>query len=510
MLYPVLLALLVFQPACTEQLEELNKNPNAIDITAEHPDMLLTHVIESLSDQLFDVWLGHEIGSCWVQHMAKVQYTDEDRYVPRNDVINAVWNNLYAGPGIEIQRIYTLAHKSGHANYMGIALVLKSYLFSVITDLYGDAPYREAFKSDSTLVPKYDTQESIYQALLTNLKTANQLLSASADPVQGDILFGGDIVRWKMFANALRLRLLLRLSERPEQEQLVKDGLAEIMNNLGANPLMQSNADNASLHYLGASPNNHPLNETYKTRDDHRVSKTLVDAMYNPNNHEHPDWRILVYASTPDAGGFWIGLPNGLTSAKAAAYMGNGVRRTSRIGSYFIRPDAPGTFISFAEQNFLLAEAVQRNLITGSSTTAREYYEAGIAASYRQYANEILTNLKIYYADQFAGINPTIDDLINDFLTNDGAWDAANPLEKIYTQKWVAMFDQGLQAWFEWRRTGYPELIPAEDGQNNGKIPVRLRYPSDEYSRNGANVAVAVERLGGPDNLNTPVWWDVD
>lgn len=498
--------ILVGMVSCTGDFEELNRNPNAIGANADHPDMLLTHAVESLGDQLFDVWLGHEIGSCWVQHMAKVQYTDEDRYVPRNDVINSVWNNLYAGPGIEIQRIYEIGQRKGHANYIGVALVLKSYLFSVLTDLYGDIPYTQAFNPDSNLTPQYDTQESIYLNLIQNLKYANELLNPYGDGIEGDILFHGDILKWKKFANSLRLRILLRMSGHAEQEQFVKSEMSSILGNSTDNPIFTSNSDNAALHYLGSYPNNHPLNETYKTRDDHRVSRTLVDVMYNPGNHDNPDWRIVVYAQTPQAGGFWIGLPNGLTSAKAAAYLGNGIRRTSKIGEYFIRPNAPAMFMSFAEVNFILAEAAQRNLIDISPLTPKDYYEMGIDASYRQYAREIVENIPVYYPS-FEGVSINIDDFITDFLNHNGAWDAANPLQKIATQKWVAMFDQGLQAWFEWRRTGYPVLTPAEDGLNGGKIPVRLRYPSDEYSRNGENVAKAVA-LQGDDNLNTPVWWD--
>ncbi|HPD95698.1 MAG: SusD/RagB family nutrient-binding outer membrane lipoprotein [Bacteroidales bacterium] len=489
------------------KLEDENKDPNSISITEEHPDMLLTHSIEELGDLIFDVWLGHEIGSCWVQHMAKVQYTDEDRYVPRNDVINDIWTTLYAGPGIEIQRIIDIAKKNGHDNYQGVALVLKVYLFSVLTDLYGDIPYSEAFKPDSTLTPKYDTQESIYSNFMQALELANTLLKNDGQVVDGDILFDGDIVKWKRFANSLRLRLLLRMSNKMDAQSL-KSAISSIVNNPTTYPIFQSNSDNAALHYLGTTPNNNPLNETYKTRDDHRVSKTLVDAMYNPNKPDHPDWRIMVYADVPDAGGYWTGLPNGLTSAKAAAYNGNGFTGTSRIGSYFIQPEAPGMFMSYAELQFLLAEVAYKDLLEGvSSADAQTFYENGIRASYYQFQDEILEKAPEFYS-QFNGVVLNIDDFINDFLANDGAWNQVSGLQKIAKQKWIAMFDQGVQAWFEWRRTGLPVLVPAEDGLNNGKIPIRLRYPSDEYSRNEEQLNVALTRMSGSDDLNTPVWWN--
>lgn len=494
--------------SCTEDFEDINKNKNELGGDKDHPDLLLTHVIEGLTDQIHDVWLGHEIGSCWVQHMAKVQYTDEDRYLPRNDVVNAVWSNFYAGPGVEIQRIIQIAERQDMDNYKGVALVLKCYMFSVITDLYGDAPYREAFKIDSTLTPKFDTQESIYLDLIKQLDNANTLLDPANAPIEGDILYNNNILKWKKFANSLRIRLLIRISGRTEYQSLVSSELTNmVVTNANDYPVFTSNSDNSALKYLGSFPNNNPLNETYKTRDDHRLSKTLIDFMYSAANHDHPDWRIVLYANTPSAGGYWVGLPNGLTSSSAAAYYGNGLRMTSRIGDYFIQPGTPGMLMSFAELNFIFAEAVQRGLIAGSPLSAQQYYERGITASYYQYADEIV-ELTPYYYPEFEPLNMRIDDYLSDYLQNNGAWDSSSPLQKIYEQKWIAMFDQGLQSWFEWRRTGYPVLVPAADGLNAGKIPVRLRYPTDEYSRNGDNLSDAIQRQGS-DDLNTRVWWDV-
>lgn len=492
--------------SCTKDFDEINSNPNAIDISKDYPDKLLANAIEGIADRVFNVWLGHEIGSCWVQHMAKVQYTDEDRYVPRNDVINSVWNGLYAGPAIEAQRIYEMGQRLGNRNYQAVALVLKCYVFSVLTDLYGDIPFSEALKVDSTYTPKYDTQESIYLSLNAKLKEANELFQIGGPKVEGDILFGGNISKWKRFANSLRLRLLMRMSYKAEYHETIRNEIDGIISDPVTYPIISDNSQNAALIYLGSYPNNHPLNETYKTRDDHRVSKTLIDAMYNPNKHDHPDWRIVVYAETPEAGGYWIGLPNGMTSARAAAYLGNGIKRTSKLGEYFRKADAPAMFISRAEVCFLLAEAKYRGLLTVGTETAQDYYELGIRESYRQFAKEIVENVPYYY--DLGGISRTIEDYSTDYLTYDGKWEAGKELEKIYTQKWIAMFDQGLQAWFEWRRTGYPQLTPAVDGLNGGKIPQRLRYPSDEYSRNGKNLSDAVSRQG-TDNLNTRVWWDI-
>lgn len=500
------LVLLLVTSGCTKDFEAINTNPNDVDWKKNHPDLLLTSAIEGLSDQIHDVWLGHEIGSCWVQHMAKVQYTDEDRYIVRNEVVNSVWSFLYSGPGVEIQRIIEIAEKDSIDNYKGVALVLKCYLFSVLTDLYGDIPYSEAFKIDSTLTPKYDSQESIYLDLISKLNDANTLLDPNNEGIKGDILFNNSISKWKKFANSLRLRLLLRMSDRLDYQSFVKNEFKNMLvDNPADYPIFGDNSDNAALRYLGAYPNNNPLNETYKTRDDHRLSKTLVDRMYQSVNHDHPDWRIVAYANTPEAGGYWVGLPNGLTSAQAAMYLGNGTKMTSKIGDYFIRPESEGMLMSYAELCFILAEAVERGFISGSTVTSQQYYERGITASYYQFQEPITSLTPVYYPSIPA--NTGIDTYLSDFLTRGGAWDAVDPLKKIVEQKWVAMFDQGLQAWFEWRRTNIPQLVPAEDGLNDGKIPVRIRYSSEEYSRNGTQLKEAVDRQG-VDDLNTRVWWD--
>jgi len=175
-----LLVLLLFSPGCTKDFQEINKNPNSPTVAQAAPSMLLTNAIESMTDRVHEIFLGHEMGSCWVQHMAKVQYPDEDRYVPRMSVINNTWTSFYAANGFDVQTIYNLGKTSNNTAYQAVALILKSYITSVLTDEFGDVPYTQAWLgSDATpiLSPVYDTQESIYATLLTNLDEANTLLT---------------------------------------------------------------------------------------------------------------------------------------------------------------------------------------------------------------------------------------------------------------------------------------------------------------------------------------------
>jgi hypothetical protein len=218
------------------------------------------------------------------------------------------------------------------------------------------------------------------------------------------------------------------------------------------------------------------------------------------------DYRLPVYALRPSAGGWWVGLPNGMTSTEAANYLGNGLTKTSKIGSYFSAPQAPGVLMTYAETQFILAEAVNRGFLTGALTDSA-YYVSGITASYYQYGDALVAANNALPL----GIDPawTIDDFVADYLSLYAAWDPTRALEQIRTEKWLALFGQGLEAKFEWNRTNTPVLVPAISGQNDGKIPVRAYYPSDEYGRNQTNVNAAVTRQG-TDDLNTRVWWDTE
>jgi len=474
--------------------------------------MLLTNIIESMTDRVHEIFFGHEMGSCWVQHMAKVQYTDEDRYIPRMSVINNTWNSFYAVSGMDTQLLYDIGVDRNNPSYQAIALILKSYIVSVVTDEWGDIPYTEAFlggAEGAILSPTYDTQASIYTALLSNLDQANTLLDAGVE-VGGDILYDGDLLKWKKFANSLRLRLLMRRSDRVDPSA----DMAMIFGDPTTYPVFTSNEDNAALVYLGAAPNNNPINENRKTRDDHRVSNTIIDFLYT--DAPSPDYRVVVYAELAANSGDWVGMPNGMLSADAGAYLGNGLAETSKIGEYFSRANAPGMLMSYSELLFIKAEAAAREFISGGDVVAEEAYHAGIRASWDQYnADGTFASALEVWRSTFESWGMAADADIyeyawQDFVDWGGTYNysPASGIEQIATQKWAAMFDQGIQAAFEWRRTGYPVLTPAIAGENGGKIPVRAYYPSDEAARNPSNLDAAIQDQGA-DNLNTRVWWDV-
>jgi len=499
-----LTAFLFIIGACTKDFESINTDPNNAGLEKAAPGMLLTNAIESMTDRVQEIFLGEEMGNCWAQHEAKCQYTDEDRYIYRTSVVNNSWTSFYAASGMDVQTLYNVAVDRQHENYQGVALVLKGYIATLLTDLWGPVPYTDAWTGAASTLPAYDSQETIYRDVIAKLETANSLLSPDGAEIEGDILFDNDIMKWKKFANSLRLRLLLRMSAK--DAGFVTTEMSKMVADPTTYPVFESNDDNAALHYLGSAPNNHPINENRKTRDDHRVSKTLTDIMWT--NSPYIDYRICIYAQKSGRNTF-EGMPNGLTSAKALAYNDGGIKNTSKIGTYFMQATLPGMLMSYAELQFILAEAAFKGYIPGGNTAAETFYYGGIYGSYAQFGDDLVAAVDGYGYLPMEGA--TSDSLAADFIANDVfGWDPDHAMELIGTQRWAASFDQGLQSWIEWRRTGYPVLVPAEDGANNGKIPVRFPYPTDEAARNPSSLSAGIGLLGGADDLNTRVWWDVD
>lgn len=495
------IAMVFIITACDKNFENINTNPNVpVNVT---PDLLLSGVIRNCMNSLINESWGS--GNLVVQHTAKIQFVNDDRYLWNER--NNVWNTMY-GNMRNVQNIITAAENSTPVqhNYLGVALILKSWMFSVVTDAYGDVPYSEATqgKLHGIFQPKYDTQESIYNGILADLKRANEMLGTSAEPVNGDLIYGGDITKWKKLANSLQLRYLMRISNKRE----VKNDMQSILNNALETPILESNDDNAQVTYLSSAPNQWPL---YGLRvgsfDEFRLSKTLGDYLTSIN-----DPRLAVFArptekSVADGTPVITGIPNGLEDTQALSYNG-GPQNVSRVGLTFgcllcndngpapVANAARGLLMTYAELQFILAEAREKELIT--TATAEEFYISGITANVDYYREIVPDQYGIpldYPADYFT----------QSAVAYTGS--QAEKLTKIGTQKWVALFFNGLEAWFDWRRTGIPALAPAVDNLNENKIPVRYIYPLSEQSLNKVNQSEAVARQG-EDTINTPVWWD--
>lgn len=474
----ILLFSILATVSCDNGFEELNTDPN--NPVSVPSDLLIPGVVRSAMNRSYSTFVGGDMGACWAQHFSKVQYNDEERYQPRQGVITAVWDDFYAGiNGSEISTgvisdavsMYNIAVTEENNNMQGVALTLQAYGFAFLTDVYGDIPFSEALKANEGIIaPVYDKQEDVYAGILTMLDNAIALLGTSGSiDSTNDILYGGDASKWKKFATSLKFRVLMRASAK-------MDVSAQLQALKASGNLFSSNDDEAKLVYLGADPSANPLYETivFGTRGEWKVNSVMVDMLVTAN-----DPRLSVYVGKNGAGAY-RGKPSGYVNVPNDDYNYDNV---SPLGDFYLRPELPGYFLSNAELKFLMAEAVTKGYMSGD---ANALYLEAITASLE--FNEV----------------PAAS--ITAFLNEKGlSGTQSQALEQIATQKWIALFGQGVEAWTEWRRTKIPALLPAFEADLN-EIPSRYNYPTTESSINKANYDAAVASQGA-DLLTTPIWW---
>jgi len=468
----ILAILAIAFSSCKKELDEVNINPNAPEIP--QPDYLLTGTTKITADTYWGVTNNMNSSLLFTQQWAKVQYTEEDRFIYSNSSFTALWSTGYAQSIAGFNKIIELGDAQGNSNYKGVALVLRSWTFLLLTDAYGDIPYSQAGKIKQFVTPVYDKQKDVYYGILNDLKSAQAALDPAGKVIAGDVIYGNNIASWKKFANALRLRIALRIADKDPAK--AKQVIDEVQAEGGA--YISSNSESTILKY-DVSPQQNPVAASFETRNDYRISKTIVDKLFSLN-----DPRLPVYASktenvTPQV---YVGIPNGSTNSEASAI---GLANSSKPGAYFLDAKAPAVIFSYAELLFDRAEAAARGFTTEN---AENLYKQAITASFNQY-----------------GISGTaVDDYINQAALQ---YNASNYKKSIGEQKWIALFGQGLEAWAEQRRLDYPQLTASVNTVLNGKIPVRFIYPGTEQSLNGQNYKNAVSSQGA-DLLTTKLWFD--
>ena len=487
-----LLLVAVLLPSCDEGFEALNANPNEPELVP--PSTLFPLAVREAVQRIHghstrNERLNLDGGMLWMQYFARNQYVNEgDTYNPAATLRSQTWDGFYTESLVNLQTVINLTSDPDgdhyNPNYAAAALIMREYVFSVVTDIWGAIPYTQALAgaTEGNLAPAYTSQAEVYAGILANLKAAGEQLDPAGLPIEKDILFGSDILMWKKFANSLRLRLANRQAGRePGASAAI---FAEILGNPTTYPIVTSIEDAIVFKptIRQAGENNNSWNETmvYGGREDWSISTTLISAMADGGG-EAVDPRLEIYAEPALAGDFagkYAGAPNGLPEGDAVAYY----TTASRPGAYFMAETAAIPLITYAEVNFLLAEATLDGDYTAGES-AITYLQRGVEASFGQYGLEVPSGY--------------LEGLTADKQT-------------ILTEKWKALFSQGVEAWTEYRRTGYPVLPPPDPRavmENEGKVPTRLRYPESEYSLNAANVLAAVEMNGGADNKLTELWW---
>lgn len=490
---------------CTKDFENININPNAPqEVTS--PQLLLPAIIKNSAKSHF--YSSMTRGNIIADYYSN-QYVSgfDDAWAPSQVEGYFLWSTYDRLRDVE--NLLSLSRSKGFKNNEGAGLVLKAWMFQVVTDIYGDIPFSEAVKGKmgANFAPKFDSQEDVYYGLLDILKNANDLLASGSDPLSGDIMLEGKPLRWRQFANSLRLRLLMRMSGKTNLKIDVAKEMSDIVNNPAKYPLFTSNADQAALTYLVEAGNEFPgFNDT--PASDRHLSTTL-----EKNLKERNDPRIHYYATPTPAGTaankiVYAGVPNGVSSAVDAAY--NGGRNDQSSLSLLLTPisafpkasqtASQSLLMTYSEVQFILAEARERGLITTGS--AETYYLNGIKDQFAYLSSRIPSNFDFPKA---ADIQAPAAYYEQPLVKYSGT--QSERLYKIGLQKWFALFNGGFEGWSEWRRTGVPLEIKAGPNSAIKEIPRRSRYPISEQRLNSDNYNKAIQAQG-PDDLLTRVWWN--
>ena len=348
---------------------------------------------------------------------------------------------------------------------IAIARILKAHYVKFLTDAVGDLPYFDALKGNSGVISaKYDAQQAIYTDLIKELKEAVEQFDNGA-AVQGDVIFGGDVSKWKKYANSLRM--LIALNMQKADAATGKTEFLDALNNSGG--FIQNNSDNVAISFPGGNYP-HPIYNYYvlTQRLDFAVSETMTDQLSSTN-----DPRINAFGTTSK------GFPYGLTRDDAVAFAGANADWARILSASYSQTNSTWTLISAANIDLARAEAAQLGWTSEDVTTL---FHSGIQANFDQWG---LGDASTYYSGMTA--------------------DA----EQIAIQEWLAFYPNGLEGWDVYRRTGFPTLTAAP-GTTNG-IPRRATYGTNDYSYNASNVTAAAANYtvnGQPDSQWGRIWWD--
>ena len=374
----------------------------------------------------------------------------------------------YQGPLVNLQ---DAQDNATNANQKAVARILKAYYFWNITDRWGDVPYSEALQGTDNFTPVYDTQEAIYDSLFVELKSAADQLELSGS-LQNDIMYDGDMEKWRKLSNTLRLLMAVRLSE-VDQEKAAQEAQAALNDGI-----MSSNEDNFVFQHLASENNeNYWYNQVVRqSREWWALSEGLVSLMKPVD-----DPRLPIYGDPAISSDEFIGLKFGSSDENQIS-----AQDYSLLGADIHEQDAPVYLVTHAEALFAKAEAAQRGWVNGSAATA---YNQAVQSSVQQWTEGASDG--------------------SDFITQpDIAYSPANGLEQIVTQRYVHLFMHGYQAWALYRRTGYPDIMESPRGRD---VPLRQSYTADEELNNTKNYEDAVQRqFDGENTLYGRLWWDVE
>jgi hypothetical protein len=509
-IYAIFFFVLILSVSCTKDFEEINTNPNSPD-QVTNAGLLLPHVIRSSVNSHF--YHSFTRGSVAANLVASDFASNFSNWARSDAPTYFYWD--YYNYIRDLNEVISMSEARNQPNYKGVALVLRSWMFQCLTDVYGPIPFREAANAKLTGIstPKYDEQDVVYAGLLADLEEANNLIGSSNEPISGDILYGGDLLSWKKFANGLRLRILMRQSHKVDP----KAAMTEMVDNAGKYPLFTSYRDQAALQYLGdQNANESPFYRSANSSSDTKLSKQLVNYLKSMNdsrlyayalptpassaqdgNGNRPDPKDFIYEGDLNGTGSFVN--NNFSSPVGMLWMS--IQYAPELAS---STAAQALIMTYSEVQFILAEAAEKGYIAGGSVAAETYYRKGIEDQFKYYSSRIPAS----YATSYLKLNSESISADASYFNQESVaytGTASQRLEKIALQKWISLYLVGFEAWSEWKRTGFPNIPVGPVGP--GYVPRRMIYPSDELRINEVNYKQAVQWLGA-DDMQSRTWWD--
>ena len=549
----ILLLLTIFAvtvSSCSDSyMENLNTDPskaNSIDPNAQ----LTTAELQTYGDlgmvemyRNYHYAFAQQLMGCWNTTNYGGRHTID------NNEMGRMWISFYPKAIKNLTDGIARSNENASLTNVNAALrIYRVYMLSLMTDVYGDAPCSEAGLGylDGKFNPRYDTQEEIYTWFFEELKEAGTALQQSGDKISGDVIYKGDVIKWKKLANSLRLRYAMRISDvAPEKaKQEFEDALAadggvftsasddalikymEVPFSFGQESYTDYRGNALSKLLFGNDPANNPsylcstfFNQMKNSGDPrtYRIARFYYDGLMSStstNNRIDLTNEILAKGVTMnprDPGAFsWEPWPTGYESdiMKEIALTNPSVQTSMaretepKLANNFLKSDNPGVVITYAEVNFLMAEAALKGWnVTG---TVADLYANGVRESMDFLSNH-------YDCDKIT------DAEFSTFIANNGiGYTDEQKKAAINTQAWILHLTNPAESWANVRRSGYPRLkSPAEYDfaqflTGGADIPVRLSYPVLESSYNKQSYEEALNRMGGENSWNTPLWWDVN
>jgi hypothetical protein len=511
-LYILLFVISIGAVSCTSTFEDTNTNPYGItdaDLATDYYNV--GGYFSQLQNYIYNTSTGLQVeqnlvGDAFAQYMVPpTPFQSNVNNVTYKYVwYSQLWSTDYSNVMTVINLLKTKGYNNTYPNFWAWATILKIFSMQQVVDNYGPMIYSNYGSSASTIA--YDAPKSVYYSFFAELDTAVSTLAnytSSTSFEKFDKAYGGDVKSWIKAANSLRLRLAMRIVK-VDPTKAQTEAEKAVSNSYG---LISSNDENLNVDLNGAK---HPLWYFSSSWSDCRMCATMGSILGG-----YSDPRLSVYfdaATDASASGKYIGIRQGIDITSKSTYV-----NFSAVGSTFTGASSV-QIMTAAEVSFLLAEGALRGWSMGN--TAAYYYHKGIelslsqyglSSSYSTYVNDASSTFADYTDPHNATNNFSKSSSItikwDDNVTNE------KKLERIITQKWIAMFPNGQEAWAEFRRTGYPKLIPVVVNYSGGTISTsdfvrRVPYPTSEYTSNAAGVAGGVTLLGGQDNGGTRVWWD--